>query len=103
MTGKIIALISGLLLGSIAANVPKTFTKTVNNSNQQVIDFWSKVENVTCSDFDTEYGKTPGTCATMMDPCIDRTVVSATCNTETGKTVFTATYDPPGQFEVTVP
>ena len=98
-----IALLSGLLLGAVTVNVPKTFTGQINSTNPVAANVWSQIENWSCSQFDTAYGESAGTCAALMDPCIDRTTFSATCNSTTGKTVFTVTFDPPGSFDVTDP
>lgn len=103
MKRVIVVFIAGLLMGSISTNVPKTFTGSVNSTNAQAVAIWKKVENMTCTQFDTVYGLTGGTCATMMDPCIDRTVVSFQCNNDTGNTNWSVTFDPAGQFSVTVP
>lgn len=99
----IVVFIAGLLMGAISASVPKTFTGSVNLTNQIAIDLWGNIETWACSQFDTAYGKSTGTCATLMDPCIDGTVFSMTCNTGTGKAEFSVSFNPPGTFDVTVP
>jgi hypothetical protein len=103
MTGKIIALIAGIMLGGISANVPKTFSLSLDNSGAVAQALWNWIETRSCGSFDTAYGLSAGTCATLMDPCIAGTVFSATCNGTTNQTDMSVSYNPPGQFEVTVP
>lgn len=99
----IVVFIAGMLMGAISASVPKTFTGQANLANQDVINLYAQIEAWVCSQFDTAYGKPVGTCATLMDPCINGTVFSMACNTDTGKAEFSVSFNPPGTFDVTVP
>jgi hypothetical protein len=103
MTGKIIALLAGIMLGGISASVPRTFSLSLDNSGAVAQALWSWIETRSCSSFDSAYGLPAGTCATLMDPCIAGTVFSATCNGITDRTDMVVSYNPPGTFEVTTP